>query len=117
MTTERLLFGDSRLNRCNARYESVTGVLNRLKGRIDSAAAPWLNAPEQLSGKRMAGRDARLTPLDDSFSYNLGEASRKIRNFLMIAMLASAGALLFFASYFFSRLPPIDQLEMLTGVH
>ena len=34
--------------------------------------------------------NARLTPLEDAFSYNLGEASRKIRYLLWYAMLAIA---------------------------
>ncbi|HJU70494.1 MAG TPA: EAL domain-containing protein [Paucimonas sp.] len=48
--------------------------------------------------------NARLTPLEDAFSYSLGEASRQIRELLLFAMLAVATLLTSFGSYFSYRI-------------
>ncbi|WP_365755929.1 EAL domain-containing protein [Noviherbaspirillum sp.] len=41
----------------------------------------------------------RLTPLEDAFSYSMGDASRRIGDLLLIVMLTIATALMCFASY------------------
>lgn len=43
--------------------------------------------------------NARLTPLEDAFSYSLGDASRRIRDLLLLTMLMIAATLMSLGSY------------------
>jgi diguanylate cyclase (GGDEF)-like protein/PAS domain S-box-containing protein len=57
--------------------------------------------------------DARLTPLEEAFSYSLGDASRKVRDLLLFTIWAIALLLMSFASYisykFFARKEQIEK--------
>ncbi|HJV50121.1 MAG TPA: EAL domain-containing protein [Noviherbaspirillum sp.] len=58
-----------------------------------SAAALWPTL------ERIKWINARLTPLEDAFSYSLGDASRRVQELLMLAMLAITAVLTSVGSY------------------
>jgi diguanylate cyclase (GGDEF)-like protein/PAS domain S-box-containing protein len=70
--------------------------------------------------ERISLFNARLTPLEDAFSYSLGEASRKVRDLLLFAIWAIAFVLMSFVGYisyqFFARKEQYEKkLSLLTA--
>ncbi|MES2352916.1 MAG: EAL domain-containing protein [Pseudomonadota bacterium] len=57
--------------------------------------------------------DSRLTPLEDAFSYSLGDASRKVRDLLLFSIWAIALVLMSFIAYishrFFARKEQVEK--------
>jgi diguanylate cyclase (GGDEF)-like protein/PAS domain S-box-containing protein len=71
--------------------------------------------------ERIELTNARLTPLEDAFSYSLSEASRKAGDLLLLATLLTAAALMSFSSYVSSAIlarkeAAEDQIRMLIAI-
>jgi diguanylate cyclase (GGDEF)-like protein/PAS domain S-box-containing protein len=73
-------------------------VADKLRASIRSG---HLSADSRKSLLEQIGLiNTHLTPLEDTFSYSLGEASRKIKDLLLFTVLIIAAALMAFGSYF-----------------
>jgi diguanylate cyclase (GGDEF)-like protein/PAS domain S-box-containing protein len=84
-----------------AEADGVIEELIREAGALHAAINTGTLSPSSRLAilKRIEWINGRLTPLEDAFSYSLGEASRKIRDLLLLALLTIAGALIVFGSH------------------
>ena len=72
--------------------QELNTVANRLQ--VDINSGHYDDTALQSSMTRINFINSRLTPLEKKFSFELGDASHKIKNILMLAMLAIASILM-----------------------
>ena len=80
-----------------ARADDEVATLNELAERLHAAVRDGKGNADNVTLllQRIQDTDARVTPLEEAFSFSLGQLSRQLRNFLMSGIGIAAALLLF----------------------